>query len=71
MLAVVEALALGQLGSGELSTASPVHPSCLALSQTSFGDCIRSPLFVKGGEGACGRWSLVSLSVVGPQALVC
>lgn len=65
----------GSVGQG--SSAQPVlftlleGPPCLALSQPSFGDCIRSPPFVKGDKGAGGTWSLVSLSVVGPQALIC
>lgn len=68
-LTVVETLALGQGGSGELSRTSPIHPSWRSFLISSqldiLGDFVLEVLHLwKGDKGACGRWSLVSLSIV-------
>lgn len=56
-LTVVETLALGHGGSGELSRASPIHPSWRSLLSSQV-DILWSPLFVKADKGACGLWCL-------------
>lgn len=63
LLTVVETLALGQGGSGELSRASPIHSSWRSFLLSSQLDilwrlCIRSRPFVEGGQGSL--WQMVS-----------